>query len=103
MDIIEENGQSLEDIAQDIENAGLKIGTLKSKVNTKEIINKVRLERKDVAWMGIEMKGTNVIVKLVKAAEKRGPLPVDFRTRRRCDRGDRQFQPLFEFRAAAGT
>ena len=70
VDIIEENGEKLENISQDIENAGLRVGTLKSKVNTKEIINKIRLERKDIAWMGIEMKGTNVIVKIVKADEK---------------------------------
>ena len=36
----------------------------------KEVINKIRLERKDVAWVGIELKGTNAIVKLVKADAK---------------------------------
>ena len=65
-----EDNQSLENIAQDIENAGLKTGELKSKIDTKEIINKIRLKRSDVAWMGIELKGTNAIVKLVKADEK---------------------------------
>lgn len=70
VDINEENGQELENIAKDIEEAGLKIGEWKSKVNTKEIINKIRLQRKDIAWMGIELKGTNAIVKLVKAEEK---------------------------------
>lgn len=70
VEIVEENGNELENIEENIQNAGLKVGILKSKVNTKEIINKIRLERKDVAWMGIEMKGTNVIVRLVKADEK---------------------------------
>ena len=70
VDIIEENGEELENLSQDIENAGLKIGELKSKVDTKEIINKIRLKRNDVAWMGIELKGTNAIVKVVKANEK---------------------------------
>ena len=70
VEISEENGQELENIREDIENAGLKTGVLKSKVNTKEIINKIRLEREDVAWMGIELKGTNAIVKLVKADKK---------------------------------
>ncbi len=70
VDIVEENNNELENIAQDIENAGLKTGVLKNKVNTKEIINKIRLERNDIAWMGIELKGTNAIVKLVKAQEK---------------------------------
>ena len=39
-------------------------------MKTKEIINNIRLQRKDVAWIGIELKGTNAIVKLVKADEK---------------------------------
>ena len=67
---MEENDQKLGNIEKDIENAGLKTGILKSKVKTKEIINNIRLQRKDVAWIGIELKGTNAIVKLVKADEK---------------------------------
>ena len=70
VDIVEENNQVLENISYDIENAGLKTGIPKAKVNKKEIINKIRLERKDVAWVGIELKGTNAIVKLVKADAK---------------------------------
>ena len=70
VDIIEENGEQLENIVQDLQNAGLKSGKSKNKINIKEIINKIRLQRKDIAWMGIELKGTNAIVKLVKADEK---------------------------------
>ena len=70
VEIKEENGYELENIREDIEKAGLKVGIFKGKINTKEIINKIRLERKDVAWMGIELKGTNAIVKLVKSDEK---------------------------------
>ncbi len=70
VDIIEENNQELVDIRNDIEEAGLKSGVLKQKVNTKEIINKLRLKRNDIAWMGIELKGTNAIIKLVKADDK---------------------------------
>lgn len=70
VDIREENGQELIGIAKDVDEAGLKIGQWKAKVDTKEIINKIRLKRKDIAWMGIELKGTNAIVKIVKAEEK---------------------------------
>ena len=70
VDIREENGEILENIAKDVEEAGLRIGDWKTKVDTKEIINKIRLQRKDIAWMGIELKGTNAIVKIVKADEK---------------------------------
>ena len=57
-------------IREDLEKAGLKTGILKSKIDTKEIINEIRLKRNDIAWMGIELKGTNAIVRLVKAEEK---------------------------------
>ena len=70
VDIQEEKGQKIENLMQDIEETGLKVGRLKAKVNTKEVINKIRLKRKDVAWMGIELKGTNAIVKVVKSDEK---------------------------------
>ena len=70
VDIREEKGHEIENIRQDVANAGLKIGELKAKVNTKEIINQIRLKRKDIAWIGIELKGTNAIVKIVKADEK---------------------------------
>ncbi len=70
IEIVEENGLAIENIMEDIQDAGLKMGTLKKDINTKEIINKVRLERDDIAWIGIELKGTNAIVKLVKAEKK---------------------------------
>ncbi len=70
IEIKEEDGNELENIYQDIVEAGLNTGVLKSKVQTKEIINKVRLKREDIAWMGIELKGTNAIISLVKAYEK---------------------------------
>lgn len=65
-----EDNVEIENITEDIREAGLTTGTLKSKIKTKEVINKVRLNRNDIAWMGIEIKGTNAIVKLVKADEK---------------------------------
>ncbi len=70
IEIEEESGQNLEGIYQDIIQAGLSMGKLKAKINTKEIINEVRLKRQDIAWMGIELKGTNAIVRLVKADSK---------------------------------
>lgn len=67
IDVIEEKGENLENLLEDLNNSGLNVGKLKSKIDTKEIINKVRLNREDIAWMGIELKGTNAIVRAVKA------------------------------------
>ncbi len=70
IEIKAENNEEFAGIYQDLEEAGLKVGTKKSKIDTKQIINSVRLKRDDIAWMGIEQKGTNIIINLVKAEEK---------------------------------
>ena len=59
-----------EELMQTLKEEGLNIGTLKSKIDAKEIINKMRLDRNDLAWIGIELKGTNAIVKVVEADKK---------------------------------
>ena len=61
---------SKEEIINTLKNEGLSIGILKNKINASEIINKMRLERNDLAWIGIEVKGTNAIVKIVEANPK---------------------------------
>ena len=65
---IEDNLQ-LENLEKDIKEAGLETGILKSNINTQEIINKIRLKRDDISWIGISLEGTNAIVKAVKAKE----------------------------------
>lgn len=70
IDIIEENNEHIDNIYQDIIDSGLSIGKLKAQINTKEIINRIRLDRDDIAWIGIELKGTNAVVRLVKATSK---------------------------------
>ena len=59
-----------EEILNNLTENGLSVGTLKSKINSQEIINKIRLERDDIAWMNIDLSGTNVIVKIVETTEK---------------------------------
>lgn len=59
-----------EELLNSLKEEGLNVGTLKSKINTKEIINNMRLNRNDLAWIGIELKGTNAIVKIVEIDKK---------------------------------
>jgi len=59
-----------EELIQDLNDQGLKIGMLKSKVNTKDIINNIRLKRQDIAWMGIEIDGTNAQINVVESSPK---------------------------------
>lgn len=69
IEVIEENGLEMANIMEDLNSEGLKIGMSKNKIDTKDIINNTRLKRNDIAWMGIELSGTNVIVRVVKADE----------------------------------
>lgn len=55
---------------QELEKDGLKIGMLKRNLKANEIINRIRLDRKDIAWIGIDLSGTNAIVKVAEAEVK---------------------------------
>ena len=57
-------------ILQLLSDEGLSTGKFKSSVDTKQIINKIRLARGDIAWIGIEIKGTNALVKIVESDPK---------------------------------
>ena len=55
---------------KDLNENGLKTGMIKQKINTKEVINNIRLKRNDIAWIGVNIKGTNAIVSIVEADKK---------------------------------
>ena len=61
---------SQEDIKNSLQEEGFEAGMWKSSIQTRDIINRIRLKRDDIAWMGIEIKGTNAIVKVVEADKK---------------------------------
>lgn len=65
-----EEDQVIENIVQDLADLGIKKGVKKSSVNTDNVIHELRLKRDDISWIGIDMKGTNAIVKIVKADDK---------------------------------
>lgn len=70
IEIVGNNTIPKAELLETLEKEGLKLGTLKNKVDIKEIVNKMRLDRNDLAWIGIEVKGTNAIVKVVEADKK---------------------------------
>lgn len=59
-----------EELLLQLKEEGIENGKLKSKVNVKNAINNIRLKRNDISWMSINMKGTNIIVKIAQADEK---------------------------------
>lgn len=55
---------SSEEIIKSLEETGLSIGSSKNDIDTNSVISKIRLNRDDIAWIGITVKGTNAIVKI---------------------------------------
>ena len=53
-----------------LEEKGLKVGKLKAEINTQQLINEIRLEREDIAWVGIQIQGTNATIKIVETDSK---------------------------------
>lgn len=58
---------SPDELIKTVNDEGLTIGKMKSKVDIAKIINKLRLDREDIAWVGIDLKGTNATIKIVEA------------------------------------
>lgn len=58
---------SNEEILNLLEESEVKIGTLKRKIDKEELINKIRLERNDISWIGIELLGTVLKVQVSEA------------------------------------
>lgn len=65
-----EEDTTKQEILHTLSENGLKIGEYKNSIDIKEIVNNIRLAREDIAWVGIEIKGTNAIVEVVLAEEK---------------------------------
>lgn len=70
IEIIGNENISRDEILSSLEEEGLKIGVWKNNIKNQEIANNMRLIRSDLAWIGIEIKGTNAIVKIVEADKK---------------------------------
>ena len=64
IDVIGNESISNEEILEELKDDGLNIGMLKNRIDINSVINKIRLEREDIAWIGISLKGTNAIVEI---------------------------------------
>lgn len=58
------------EIEEILKENNFQIGKLKQTIHTNDIISQIRLQRNDIAWVGIEIKGTNAEVKVVEADKK---------------------------------
>ena len=60
----------IDGIEKDLKDFGIKKGTNKKDVELDNVANEIRLKRDDISWIGINIKGTNLIVNIVKADDK---------------------------------
>lgn len=67
VDISIKDNLELENISKDIENLGITRGIPKNRIDTEKVINELRLQRDDIAWVGIDIVGTSVKISIVKA------------------------------------
>ena len=70
IEIIGNKQLSEKEIIETLNKNGLKQGSLKFKIDSKKIIEKIRLENEKIAWIGIDLKGTNAKVTIAEATEK---------------------------------
>lgn len=61
---------SKEEILSELTEYGIKEGRLKKGLDIEKIKNEMRLARNDLAWIGIDIKGTNVIVTVVESIQE---------------------------------
>ncbi len=59
-----------DEILQLLNDNDVKLGKLKQKIDTKQIISNIRLQRDDIAWIGMKIHGTNLLVEIVEADKK---------------------------------
>ena len=70
IEITGSDGINSSEILEIAKENGLDIGKWKNSIDTKKVINDLRLKRDDIAWVGIDIEGTNVVIKIEKADKK---------------------------------
>lgn len=67
IEIVGNNTIASSEIMDIIKQEGLEVGKLKSKINPNNIVEKIRLKRADISWVGIKISGTNVRIEVVES------------------------------------
>lgn len=69
IEVIGNENLSKDEIINLVNDYGIKMGKLKNGIDTEKISNSIRLERKDLSWIGITIKGTNAIITIEEVTE----------------------------------
>lgn len=71
IEIIGDFDFSIVDIKEELELENVKLGVLKNTLNVDEIKNNIYIRRHDIAWIGINFKGTTAVVEVIQANLKK--------------------------------
>lgn len=71
IDVIGTDDENIKsEIIDFIKKEGIDIGKYKKNIDLQNLISKIRIERNDIAWVGMKIKGTNLIIELVESDKK---------------------------------
>ncbi len=70
IEIIGNTSLTQEELINELNAQGLEIGSLKYKLDTNKIIEEMRLTNEKIAWIGIDIEGTNAKVTIVETTDK---------------------------------
>lgn len=70
IEIVGNKNVTKEEILLSVKEYGIEVGKMKKDFDFQKITNEIRLKRSDISWIGIKIKGTNLIVEIVEAEEK---------------------------------
>lgn len=70
VDIVGDFTFDIEDIKNELEIENVKIGALKKNLDISRIKNNIYMRRYDIAWIGINLKGTKAIIEVVEGKLK---------------------------------
>lgn len=65
---IDENKKN--EILEILQSEGIEVGKYKNNLDLQNLINKIRIQRDDIAWIGMKISGTNLIIEIVESDEK---------------------------------
>ena len=70
IEIVGAENINVQELLIQLNEEGIGIGKRKSCIESENVIDNIRLKRNDIAWLSLDMNGTNVIVTIVEAEKK---------------------------------
>lgn len=70
IEFIEMSEENIKAIEKELNDLNITVGTFKNKINKNELINNIRLNNNEFSWVGVEVVGTNLKIRVSMADDK---------------------------------